>query len=204
MVTALVGKNNYQILENKKRIITEFIKSYGDLSVEKLDAAEASEQAVYDAISNLPFLVEKKLVIIDEPSASKSLTEKLMIWLNGEDSSIDVLIVESNPDKRTAWYKFIVQNANLLSCDPMDERGLISWAVGYAKESGGAMTSSVAGSLVKSVGSDQQLIANEIDKLISYDKQITDDSLALLVDPTPQDTVFSPVSYTHLTLPTKA
>lgn len=191
MITSLVGKNSYQILNNKKRIIGDFIKRYGDLSVEQFDAREASEEAIHDALNNLPFLVEKKLVIIDEPSTSKSLTENLTEWLVKDVEGMDVLLIESSPDKRTAWYKFIVQNTNLVLCDHLDEKNFSSWASEYVNSRGGKLDGRVALSLLKRIGPDQQLLANEIDKLLSYNLEITDASVNLLVDAMPQDTVFS-------------
>lgn len=190
MITALIGKNNFLLLQNKQQIINEFIKKYGDLSVEQY-SAESSESSIRDGLNNLPFLVEKKLVVLDELSANKSIAEATLKILENVGDEINVLIIEPSPDKRTAWYKFIVQNSSLVTCNELDELGMSKWINEYAIEKGGSITPSASKMLLKRVGLDQRQIVNELDKLLSFNSEIIDSSVADLVDPMPQESIFN-------------
>ena len=189
MITVITGKNNYVLREKKWQIINVFVKEYGDLSVERFDST-SSEQIIYDALHTVPFLVDKKLVIIDEPSANKGLLDGLMNWLTSTSDKIDVLIVETSPDKRTAWYKFISQKTNVISCSEPDERGLLQWMKQFVIDNGGTLEPQAGQALIRNVGLNQEQLANEIQKLLNYSLVITKDAVNLLVDPMPQDTVF--------------
>ena len=52
------------------------------------------------------------------------------------------------------------------------------------------MKSNDARYLVERVGTNQQLLANEIEKLALYDKDISKESIDLLTEETPQSTIF--------------
>jgi DNA polymerase III delta subunit len=190
MITALIGKNNYLLLQNKRRILGEFTAKYGDLAVEQY-SFESSELSIRDGLTNLPFLVEKKLVVLDEISSNKTLTESVINLLQGLGDEINVLVIEPSPDKRTAWYKFIIQNSEVINCNELDELGLSKWINDYVKEKGGSITSSASRQLIKRVGLDQRQIVNELQKLLSFNAEITDACVIDLVDPMPQESIFN-------------
>lgn len=190
MITVLMGNNNFLLLQNKQKIIAEFINKYGDLGLEQF-SAESTESSVKDGLLNLPFLVEKKLVILDEISVNKTLADSVKGWLESAGEAIDVLIIEPNPDKRTGWYKFIVQADRIIKCDDLDELGLSKWIADYVKNQGGEIDNSATKLLIKRVGIDQRQLVNEMNKLINYDTKITESNVVELVDPMPQESIFN-------------
>src|SRR5207302_5372047 len=64
------------------------------------------------------------------------------------------------------------------------------WLSETAKARNATLNPSDASYLVERVGLNQQLLANELDKLLLYNPQITRSSIDQLTDPTPQSTVF--------------
>lgn len=190
MIISLVGSNNFIILQKKKQIVDDFMAKYGNLAVENIEADFEIEKA-RSALLNLPFLVEKKLVVLSEPSANKELSEKLIEWLGNIDNQIDVLIIESKPDKRTAWYKYIQKNTELVSCDEIDEISTRKWILNIVREKGGEIDEGAVSLLISNTGLNQQQIYNEVNKLINYNPKITSETVNLLVEPIPKDTVFS-------------
>lgn len=190
MIISLVGSNNFIILQKKKQIVDDFMAKYGNLAVENIEADFEIEKA-RSALLNLPFLVEKKLVVLSEPSANKELSEKLIEWLGNIDNQVDVLIIESKPDKRTAWYKYIQKNTELVSCDEIDEISTRKWILNIVREKGGEIDEGAVSLLISNTGLNQQQIYNEVNKLINYNPKITSETVNLLVEPIPKDTVFS-------------
>lgn len=190
MISTLVGKNHYDFVRKKNQIISDFVNKYGEFGVEKY-GADVSENSLYDAFNGLALLVEKKLLIIDEPSLNKNLTELLQKLIESKLADLEVLILEPNIDKRTTWYKFLSQNTSLIECNELDERSLVSWVREFVEDKGGAISPLATSLLIKNVGINQQQLSNELEKLILYCPQITEESVELLVDPMPQENVFN-------------
>lgn len=100
------------------------------------------------------------------------------------------MIVEPKLDKRNSYYKTLKKETDFREYNDLDGNGLARWAVDYTKEQGGSIDASDARRLVDRVGPSQQLLAAELGKLLTYDPHISRQSIELLVEPTPQSTVF--------------
>jgi DNA polymerase-3 subunit delta len=72
----------------------------------------------------------------------------------------------------------------------MDQHGLASWLTAEAKQKDGSLSLADARYLVERVGSNQQLLSNELEKLLLYDSKIDRRTIDLLTDPAPQSTIF--------------
>ncbi|MET1033401.1 MAG: DNA polymerase III subunit delta, partial [Candidatus Saccharimonadales bacterium] len=101
-----------------------------------------------------------------------------------------LLIYEPKLDKRGTYYKTLKKITDFRDFADLDALGLSKWAVEYAKEQGGLISSNDARLLIDRIGPDQQRMQSELDKLLSYDPAITRQTIELLTEPTPQSTVF--------------
>ncbi len=189
MITTLTGKNNFELLRTKKKIVADFVLEHSDMALEQFDCSAVEPQVVYDALTNLPFLVSKKLVVLNEPSVNKALTEKLPDWVAHADS-IDVLIVEPAVDKRTVFYKFLQNKTKVKEFTPLRPFEVEAWIKTYAKEKNIVLSQPAIKLLVDRVGIDQQQLAQEIDKLALYKPKIEAEDVDLLIEDLPQNTVF--------------
>jgi DNA polymerase III delta subunit len=72
----------------------------------------------------------------------------------------------------------------------MDARELARWLSAEAKKQGGQLTLADANYLVERVGSGQQLLASELNKLITYDPKVSRENIDRLTEKTPQSKVF--------------
>jgi DNA polymerase III delta subunit len=102
----------------------------------------------------------------------------------------DVVIVEPKLDKRSSYYKFLQKKTEYKEFTQLDMNGLAQWLVGKAKEQGGSISASDARYLVERVGLSQQLVGNELAKLILYRPQVSRETIDLLTEATPQSTIF--------------
>jgi DNA polymerase-3 subunit delta len=189
MITTLTGKNNFELLRTKKKIVADFVLEHSDMALEQFDCSAVEPQVVYDALTNLPFLVSKKLVVLDEPSANKALAEKLPDWIAHADS-IDVLIVEPAVDKRTVFYKFLQTKTKIKEFTPLRPYEVEAWIKNYAKEKSIVLSQPAIKLLIDRVGIDQQQLAKEIDKLALYKPKIEAEDVDVLIEDLPQNTVF--------------
>jgi DNA polymerase-3 subunit delta len=74
--------------------------------------------------------------------------------------------------------------------DELDPRSLADWLVGEAKKRGGRLSQSDSNYLVDRVGVNQELLANELEKLLIYNPEISRQSIDELTVKTPQSKVF--------------
>jgi DNA polymerase-3 subunit delta len=160
------------------------------MAIERLDGEEATAEQMQGAINSLPFLTERKLVILREPGRQKAFAEEITDVLKNMAETTDLIILEPKLDKRLAYYKTLKKATDFREFGELDAQGLATWAGQYAKEQGGSLGVTDARLLVDRLGANQQLLKSELDKLLAYNDQITKESIELLVEPLPQSTVF--------------
>jgi DNA polymerase-3 subunit delta len=190
MMVTLTGSNDFARSAELKKLVTAFIAEHTDMALERLDGEEASANRLRESIASLPFLTSRKMVVLREPSKQKAFAEHVADILKDAADTTDLVIVEPKLDKRLSYYKTLKKITDFRDFADLDGNGLARWAADYAKELGGSLTAADARVLVDRVGPNQQLLAAELGKLLTYNPAITKQSIELLVEPMPQSTVF--------------
>jgi DNA polymerase-3 subunit delta len=190
MVVTITGENSYALHSVLKSMFEDFIEKYGDIAIERVDGEEADFGRLVEAITSLPFLSARKLVILYSPSRNKVFAEKVKDVLSEASDTSDVILVEPKLDKRSSYYKYLKTHTDYREFNVMDQNGLASWLSQSAKDSGGSITVTDARYLIERVGTNQQLASNELEKLLLYNSHVTRESINLLTEETPQSTIF--------------
>ena len=190
MITVLTGENSFLLGAELRRLIAAFVAEYSDMGLERLDGEEVAYDRMREALESLPFLSSKKLVVLSRPSANKEFTEKAADLLHELPETTDLVLVEPKLDKRLAYYKFLKKQTTMQEFAELDEFGLAKWLVGAAAGQGGVISQSDARYLVERVGVNQQLLSQELKKLLTYNPSITKDMIDELTERTPQSTIF--------------
>lgn len=190
MVTVVVGNNALLVQQTARKRIAAFVKEHGDMAVERYDGADIEPAQLQNILQALPFLSAKRLVVLRGAGSQKALAEVLPTLLPDVPETTEVLIIEPNPDKRTAYYKFLMKQSDVLRCDELDARGLTDWLVAEAERRGGQLSQSDAQYLVDRLGTNQLQLASELDKLLTYNLQISRSAIELLTERSPQSSVF--------------
>jgi DNA polymerase III subunit delta len=190
MIITLTGENWFGLSSALKKLVAEFLREHGDMAVEQLDGESADVARINEALQSAPFLASKKLVVLRSASANKQFTEEAEKLLTDVSDATDVILVEQKLDKRLSYYKFLKKTTDFREFAALDERAAARWLADTAKERGGELSPVDALYLVDRVGIDQQLLANELEKLLLYNSQITKESINLLTDQNVQSTIF--------------
>lgn len=190
MVITLTGANSFALRHAQRALTDAFVAEQGDMGLERLDGEESTIERISEALTSLPFLSNKKMVLIRRGSANKQFAERAVDLLAGIPETTDVLVVEPKLDKRSAYYKYLKKSTDFREYNELDPNGLARWLVQSAKEQGGSLSQADASFLVARVGMSQQLLANELDKLLLYSPHVTRDTIELLTVATPQSTIF--------------
>ncbi len=190
MITTLAGNNTFVLKQRLNESTGTFISKHGDLALERFDAEEADAQDIIDSLQSLPFLAQKKLVVIRNGGANKRLVEQIEQIISSIGDSTDVIFHEPQIDKRTAYFKVLKNKTSFEEFNELDANNLAKWLVEEAKKKQAKLNLADANYLVERLGTNQSLLANELDKLLLYETQITRLNIDLLTDPTPQSKIF--------------
>lgn len=190
MIITLAGENSYALQNELAQLVEAFVAKHGDLALERIDGQEADLAKISEALNSLPFLASRKMVVLRQPGSNKQFAEQAEHIFAEVPETTDVIVVEPKLDKRLSYYKFLKTKADFRDYLELDAAGLVNWLVAAAKSDGATLSSNDARFLVERVGTNQQLLSNELAKLILYNSQITKQIIELQTDPTPQSTIF--------------
>lgn len=190
MITTLSGSNAFLLQAELRKRVAAFVQEHSDLALERVDGEEAEFSRIQEAVTSLPFLASKKLVVLRAPGANKAFAEGAEQLLAAVPDTTEVIIVEPKLDKRSSYYKFLKKSTEYTEFTEMDANGLAAWLVRTAKEKGGTISSSDARFLIDRVGPNQQLLAGELEKLLIAELRISRQNIEQFTEATPQSTIF--------------
>ena len=190
MVLTFTGENSFKLSTELKLVTTAFVEEHGDLALERIDCEDAEYAKIQEAITGLPFLAAKKLVVLRVPSKNKQFLEKYEQLLVNLPESTEVVIVEPKLDKRLAYHKYLKGKTDFREFSEPDQNELVRWLVASAKGQGGELNSGDARYLVERAGINQELLSHELEKLLLYKPKITRQTIDLLTEAAPQSTIF--------------
>lgn len=163
-------KNNY--VEKIKEQFIDLKKGINLIQIDK-DNLYMLEQE----LSTYSFFNEPKLIIVklqkksteeDESKSKKEwLTEDLEDKILNKIETITLVFLEEGTSKGKL-NKFITKNGRVIVFDKKKPQELANWAQEYAKENGVIIEKAEAVYLVDLCGSNKQVLANEIMKLVDY------------------------------------
>ncbi|MEQ1849015.1 MAG: DNA polymerase III subunit delta [Candidatus Peribacteraceae bacterium] len=176
------GSNAFALREELRRWKRTFAEKYGDENMLILDGRSLTLPTLLDATATMPFLSEKRLVIVDGfPSIEK---EDVATMLSSMHHQVVTLFIEPAPDKRTALAKEMLKVATLHEFHDLAPHELRGWITGTVKGSGKAIDHEAVAELLLIVGSDQQVLSQELAKLLCYvTSTITKQDVQLLAVP---------------------
>ena len=185
MIITLTGSNGYLLKDELKRLVDLFVAEYSGMGLDRIDGEEAEYDRIREALESLPFLASKKLVVLRAPSANKEFVDKVEQLLGTLPETTDVILHEPKLDKRSSYYKYLKKNTEFMEFNEMDNYELAKWLTGQAD-----ISLADAKYLVERVGANQQLLSNELVKLVTYNSKVSRNSIDLLTEPNPQSTIF--------------
>lgn len=189
-VHVFTGENSFELLREKVRWIAEFAKKFGEENISRVDGSTSSIRDLLDEVSVLPFLAEKRLVVID--SVPKCTKEDIALLERCVHPSAIIVFSDAKPDKRSGGVKELLKNATLHEFEPIKGSSVQTWIRAYAKEQGITPDPSAVQTLLEYTGEDQAMLAREIEKLAAFKPQQTigKDDVESLCVPTEEGVVW--------------
>lgn len=192
----MYGEDSFSINEKIQIWKKEFIKRYdGDTNLSELSGEDVTASEIMDAIETLPFLAEKRLVIVknylsgNKADKQKELATKLK---EVPDTTVLVFYEMKKPDKRLSLFKHLSKIAKVYEFKPFKGSELNKWIIDKTSKRGGRIQIMAASYLAQHVGGDLWKLSSEIDKLISYanGKEIQAKDIDLLTRSSAETNIF--------------
>ena len=168
---AVIGKESYQC--QKAISLLEKALCADDFALTSWDGAEVREEELMADLSARSFFSDKRLILIKQSEKLKKSTQMALEALIKKGSLPCYLIFQAATLARpTLFYKLLEKEGVILEFADLKpwekERQLIEWAGRQAAKQCKVISYAICQRFVKGVGLDQQLIANELNKLFSF------------------------------------
>jgi len=159
MIITLTGSNSFGLRQRLEELEAKFVAEQGDLALERLDGSETDASAILDAVQSLPFLAERKMVVVRNLSQNKPAAEAIEQIISSSGMTTDLIIYEPVLDRRTNYFKVLKSQTQLEEYAELDAHQLSKWLADEAKARGGQLGLADANFLVERVGAHQQMLA---------------------------------------------
>lgn len=169
----LFGNEDYLIKTYEERLKNAVVRDKDDMmNVEVFDDRRLSAAKVIDSAETLPFLAEKRFVLVKDSgffkAGKKDETEAIAKYIGNIPPTTVIVFSESEIDKRNAAYKAVAKFGYAAEMKGLDEKSLIKWIAREFKLKKIAIDAKACAYLIRTTGADMTSIVSEINKLSSY------------------------------------
>lgn len=167
----MTGEDRFTLLQELRRWKQAFLEKYGVADLEEIDGEYASIEQIINSIVAIPFLSEKRLIILKNfltTHKAEEANELLKALEKLPESSVLLIAELSDPDKRTSIFKALSSQATPRLFLSPKGAALTQWVLRCAHNEGASMQSETAAYLVSQVGEDLFALNNEIQKLALF------------------------------------
>ncbi len=188
MIT-LTGVNAY-LVDKDLASLKAKLGPESDLGTTRIIGLETSLEDVTLELNSYSLFSKLRLIIIYGGSKIKGFDEYIQSSDFDLPASTILVLVEPSLDKRKGYFKFLQKNTDFRQFNKLSQLELVKWISSYVIKNDGDISTSDAGYLVERLGDDQLLLAQELDKLILYSKNINRKSIDELTEQSPSSTIF--------------
>ncbi|MGB9674384.1 MAG: DNA polymerase III subunit delta [Anaerolineales bacterium] len=155
----------------------------GGLNTQRLDGREINLEQLRQAVLTIPFLVERRLVIVDHPLAlvhDENSRQKFLNCLEEIPQSTALVLVEhrlltegrERQSGKKHWLEIWAEEHKprvwMREFPLKSGTSMVQWIISRTKEVNGMITTQAAERLAELVGEDSRLAENEIHKLLDF------------------------------------
>lgn len=195
------GEERYLIQLYEQRIKKALLLPEDEMM--NLDVLQSPQDplAVQTSIETLPFMAERRLVIIKESGAFEAKAGKLgelAELMPDLPETTTVVWIESKVDKRSKLYKAVQKNGYIVEFKRLGENELMIWIGQELKHRGIRIDRNTAAYFLSLTGNDMVRIQTELEKLTSYVKErglITRQDVDSIVSVTIENSIFKLTDY---------
>lgn len=190
------GPNIWQMEDTLKAWVKAFEEKHnGDMNIECLEGDRLNYSEIINKAAPLPFLSEKRLLIIKNFMARAHKDEQKTLSDNLAkipDHSIVILVESKTPDKRTSLYKKLSKECRVEFFEELQDLSLTQWIISQTQKYGAQIKASTANYASAYIGNSCQKLDNELQKLslYKYGQEISPEDIQTLSVPMLETSIF--------------
>ncbi len=164
----LYGDEAYLRLQNRDKLVSALGGSASSMNFNRYEGDNISPTEVIDMAETMPFLSDKRVILVENSGFFKSGCPELADYLKAPSETTLFIFVEKEVDKRKDIYKAVSKTGFEMECSTQDEELLKKWIRSRFNNEGKEISPRAQAVLIDRVGTDMSNIATEIEKLVCY------------------------------------
>ncbi|MBQ8038967.1 MAG: DNA polymerase III subunit delta [Lachnospiraceae bacterium] len=164
----IYGAESFLRKQYKERLKKALAPDDDTMNYSYFEGKDISAGEVIDLAETMPFLSDKRAIILENSPFFKSEGEKIAEYLNTVPDTTYLVFVEEGVDKRSKLYKSIAKNGCVVEAASLSEDKIITWILGILKKDNKKITQNTMHYLLGKIGTDMENIRQEVEKLICY------------------------------------
>lgn len=193
----LYGDEKYLLKAYLKRLLEALGASDYNLNYTRFENKQASENDLIEICDTMPFLSDRRIVVLEDSGLFKEKNEKLAEYFNDLPEYLTVIFVNPDMDKRSRLYKSVSKYNGVIEFRTQDESYITNWILSEIKNSGKKIRRSTLEMFLSGCGTDLGFISCELEKLISYSgerEEITSEDIKQVCSPQIENRIFDMIS----------
>lgn len=164
----LYGEERYLLRQYRDRLKTALCGDGDTMNTHIYEGKDLNVGEIIDLAETLPFLAERRVIIITGSGLFKSGGEKMAEYLQSPNETTYFVFTESEVDKRSKLYKTVQSKGYAAEFTIQDESTLKRWIAGTLAKENKKITENTVQLLLTKTGTDMDNIQMELEKLICY------------------------------------
>lgn len=191
MILFFYGDNDFMIRREVERVRSHYRQKVGSsLSLELFDLSERPIGQAIDAVAAAPLFAGSRLIVLRGLAGNKKAQEQIDQLIEVVPDSTVLIIEGVGMDRRSKAYKTLVSLPKATEFKAIAPARLARWVVRQTSQMGGTISPENANYLIKQTGNDLWTLHSELQKLVSYNKEITKTSIDELSTVKTESTIF--------------
>ena len=170
----IYGEESFLRKQYKERLKKALSPDEDSMNYSYYEGKDISAGEIIDLAETMPFLAERRTIIIENSPFFKSEGEKIAEYLSAVPDTTYFVFVEESVDKRSKMYKAIAKNGCVVEAQGLSEDKLVTWILQLLKKDNKKITQNSMHYLLDKIGTNMENIRQEVEKLVCYcyDKEV--------------------------------
>ena len=164
----LVGTESYLRNQYRDKLLSALGVREEDMNYARFEGKGISEKEIISLAETLPFLAERRVILVEDSGFFKNKTEELADYLQEIPEYLVLIFSEEEADKRGRMYKAANEKGRVAEFGEQSSDTLAKWVVSLLGKVGKKITRADLEYFLSLAGTDMFRVRNETEKLIAY------------------------------------
>ena len=167
-VYLLYGEEDYLRRQYRDKLKKALTGDGDSMNFHYFEGKDIRVGEVIDLAETLPFLAERRVIIIENSGLFKRGGEQLAEYLKEPSETAFFVFAEKEIDKRSRLFKAVSAGGRAVEFKPQDEAVLKRWVLGILKRENKKITERDLDLFLDKTGAGMENISKELEKLVCY------------------------------------